>query len=354
MNEAQTTVLLVNLGTPDSPHPNDVHRYLVEFLTDGRVVDIPWLTRQLLVRGIIIPSRYKQSANSYQQIWTEEGSPLMVYGKRVQKALQEKLGDKFKVELAMRYQNPSLEKTLNKILSNPTRHLIILPLFPQYASASTGSVHQKIMEVLLSRPTFPKLTFIDSYPDHPAVIKAFCQVAQKNDIEKYDHYIFSFHGLPQRQVLKADKFNHCLKVENCCQKPCQNNADCYSAQCYLTYQAIAKQLNLPSEKTSIAFQSRLGKDPWIEPFTPHIIEKLAKEGKKNILVFCPSFVCDCLETIFEIGVEYAEEFKQWGGDRLDLVQGLNDEPVWIEALQELVLDHCKLSNSCTNNLQMSI
>ncbi|WP_044881555.1 ferrochelatase [Neochlamydia sp. EPS4] len=331
--------LLVNLGTPDSPQPKDVYKYLVEFLTDERVIDLPWLQRQLLVRGIIIPARYKQSARSYQNIWTAEGSPLMVYGKRVRDALQKALGDNFYVELAMRYRNPSLEKKLLLLLNKGIKQLIILPLFPQYASASTGSVYQKSMEILKNQISLPKITFINSFADHPAVIQAFCHVALKNNLAEYDHFLFSFHGLPQRQVTKADKNNYCLKSQNCCQHACQENVDCYSAQCHLTAHAIIGQLNLPTEKTSLAFQSRLGKDPWLEPFTPHVIKELARQNKKKILVFCPSFVCDCLETTFEIGVEYAEEFKKMGGERLDIVQGLNDETVWIKALEKIVREN---------------
>lgn len=337
--KTQIGVLLVNLGTPDSPAPGDVHRYLVEFLTDERVIDLPWLQRQLLVRGLIIPSRYKQSAKSYQQIWTTEGSPLMVYSKRVQQALQKNLGDGFHVELAMRYQNPSLKYALKNIHEKRIDHLIILPLFPQYASASTGSVIQKTMELLKKQNTFPKITFIDSFADHAAVIDAFCHVARKKPLNEYDHYLFSFHGLPQRQIKKADRFGYCLKAQHCCHKPCPENADCYSAQCHSTYAAIVKQLKIPKEKTSITFQSRLGKEPWIEPFTPVVLEELAKHGKKKVLVFCPSFVSDCLETIYEIGIEYAAEFKKHGGERLDLVQGLNDEPIWVAALEKLVQEN---------------
>jgi protoporphyrin/coproporphyrin ferrochelatase len=341
MQKAKTAVLLVNLGTPDSPKPKDVYRYLVEFLTDARVIDLPWLQRQFLVRGLIIPFRYRQSAKYYQQIWTPEGSPLMVYGKKVQTALQASLGDEFHVELAMRYQNPSIEMGLKTIFNQGINQLIVLPLFPQYASASTGSVYQKTLELMRTQTNFPKMTFINSFATHPDVIDAFCHMAQKKNLEDYDHYVFSFHGLPQRQIRKADRFNHCLKSENCCQSICRENADCYSAQCYATYAAIMKQLRLSKENTSIAFQSRLGKDPWIEPFTPIVLEELVRKGKKKVLVFCPSFVCDCLETIFEIGVEYAAEFKKWGGERLDLVRGLNDEPKWIAALKTLVLEHHK-------------
>lgn len=345
MPKTDIGILLVNLGTPDSPHPKDVHKYLVEFLTDERVIDIPWLQRQFLVRGLIIPSRYKQSAQAYQKIWSTEGSPLMVYGRRVQKSLQDKLGQKFHVELAMRYQNPSLNKGLNNILEKNPRHLIILPLFPQYASASTGSVYQKVMELLRKKQSFPKITFISDFSDHPALINAFCHVARKHPINEYDHYLFSFHGLPQRQLKKSDQFNHCLKTKNCCQNACQQNINCYAAQCHQTYNALVNHLQLQKEKTTLAFQSRLGKEPWIEPFTPVILKELAKQNKKKVLVFCPSFVCDCLETIYEIGIEYSAEFQAHGGEKLDLVQGLNDEPLWIDALKTLILEN--LPNHCT-------
>lgn len=335
----KTAVLLVNLGTPNAPNYKDVYRYLIEFLTDERVIDYSWLKRHLLVRGLIVPLRFRQSTKAYQKIWTNEGSPLLVFGNKVKSLLQNSLGDDFIVELAMRYQNPSLEYGLKKLLDKSVKQLIILPLFPQYASASTGSIYQKVMELLQNETTFPKITFINSFADHPALIDAFCHVARKQSLQEYDHYLFSFHGLPLRQIQKGDKYSHCFQSDNCCQKICQKNKDCYSAQCHLTANAIIQQLNLPKEKTSLAFQSRLGKEPWLQPFTLETIEGLAKQNKKKVLVFCPSFVCDCLETTYEISMEYAAEFKNLGGERLDLVQGLNDEPLWIEALKKLVIEN---------------
>jgi len=327
-------VLLVNLGTPDSPHPKDVYRYLIEFLTDGRVIDVSWLWRQILVRGFIVPFRYKQSAKSYEQIWTPEGSPLMVYGKKVQYLLQENLGDSFHVELAMRYQNPSLKNAIQSLVKNQVSEIIVLPMFPQYASATTGSVHEKVMSIVKNFQVIPKITFISNYSTHPTLIQAFCQRAQEYNLSEYDHFVFSFHGLPKRQILKADAKNSCLKCQDCCQK----NKTCYSAQCFETAQAIIKELKIPKEQYSLTFQSRLGKDPWLEPFTSNTVKKLGEKGKK-VLVFCPSFVCDCLETIFEIGDECAVEFKHAGGERLDFVKGLNDHPLWIKTLQDLVLNH---------------
>lgn len=330
-------VLLVNLGTPLSYSPGDVRRYLNEFLTDGRVIDIPWFPRQLLVRGVIVPRRYRESASNYKVIWREEGSPLMIYGRSVQTLLQKELGDEVKVELAMRYQEPSIEKGLNRL--QECSQIIVLPLFPQYASATTGSVHQKVMECISKWQTIPALNFINSYPVQEKMIEAFCSLAKEQNVDAFDHLLISFHGLPERQLKKADRHDYCLKSRDCCKKLCQKNRSCYSAQCHQTAYAIASGLGLADKEYSISFQSRLGKDPWIQPYTSDVLKKLAEEGAKKVLVMCPAFVCDCIETIHEIGVEYQEEFEQWGGEKLQLVTGLNNHPLWIEALKELVEIH---------------
>lgn len=335
--EKKTGVLLVNLGTPDSADPRDVYRYLIEFLTDGRVIDSSWLSRQLLVRGVIVPRRYKQSAKSYQAIWTPEGSPLKVYGYRVEKLLQDRLGDRFVVKLAMRYQSPSIQEALDDLMKNGCQKIICLPLFPQYASATTGSVNQKVMEIVSEWQVIPEMVLVDQYASHPSLIRAFCSVAAPFKIEDYDHVLLSFHGLPQRQLVKADRSGKCcLKSKDCCNFISEENQGCYSAQCHATAKALVKALKIPFDKYSLSFQSRLGKEPWLQPYTSEVIAQLAKQGKKKVLVFCPAFVCDCLETTYEIGVEYAEEFKHAGGDSLDLVPGLNDHPQWIDALVDLV------------------
>ena len=339
MNRLRTGVLLVNLGTPDSPDPKDVYRYLIEFLTDGRVIDTPYLLRQFLVRGLIVPRRYKQSARSYKEIWTDEGSPLKVYGERVTQLLQESLGDRYCVELAMRYQNPSIPSALERLRDQAVSDLIILPLFPQYASASTGSVQARVMKELSGWQGVPKTTFIESYPTQPKMIDAFCARANERDVGDYDHVLFSFHGLPQRHLRKLDRHNHCLNKPGCCETLSEKNQRCYSAQCYATAYAIAEKLGLSSERYSISFQSRLGRDPWIKPYTDHVISELAKKGMKQVLVLCPAFVADCLETVFEIGVEAEEIFQEAGGEVIDLVTGLNDHPMWVEALSEMVLEN---------------
>jgi ferrochelatase len=337
MMENKIGVLLVNLGTPASPQPKDVYRYLIEFLTDARVIDLPWLQRQLLVRGIIVPFRYRQSARQYQQIWTDKGSPLMIYGRNVQHALQQSLGATFKVELAMRYQEPSIEDGIANLLNADISHLIVLPLFPQYASATTGSVHERVQEVLKARQVIPKLTLINHYAAHPSLIDAFCGVTKNLPMEEYDHFLFSFHGLPERHIRKADPSGKCLS-HTCCSQLCHSNQNCYAAQCHATARAIAQQLKLPKDKWEVSFQSRLGKEPWLQPYSSTRIRQLGQQGTKKLLVFCPAFVCDCLETLFEMRIENSEIFTHAGGERLDLVPGLNDDPLWIKALQKIVLE----------------
>ncbi len=335
--KAKTGVLLVNLGTPQSPRPKDVHKYLVEFLTDERVMDVPWLQRQLLVRGIIVPRRCKTVAATYQSIWTPEGSPLLTYGIQVQRLLQEKLGDSFHVSLAMRYQTPSIPDVLKELEKMHLKELIILPLFPHYTSATTGSIHQKVMEQLKKWNTLPELRFINSYPTHPLLVKSFSENARAFNLSHYDHFLFSFHGLPERQIKKADKSGTCLNSKICCKQINSDNKHCYAAQCHATAQAISNHLQLPLEHTSLCYQSRLGRNPWLQPYATDTLTQLAKLGIKKLLVFSPAFVADCLETLYEIKVEYSHLFKKQGGEQLDLVPSLNTNLTWIQTLEDLVL-----------------
>ncbi|WP_316358057.1 ferrochelatase [Candidatus Neptunichlamydia sp. REUL1] len=329
----KTGVLLVNLGTPSTPSPRDVKRYLTEFLTDGRVIDLPPVQRNLLVRGIIIPKRYRQSAALYKSIWEKEGSPLLIHGKKVEGLLQKRLGEDYRVRLAMRYQSPSIEEGLKALMG--CQKLVIFPMFPQYASATTGSVHQKVFEILSKWAIIPEVRFISQYPSHPHLIEAFAKRAEERDLESYDHFVFSYHGLPQRQILKGDQKGICLKEKDCC----QNNPTCYASQCFATTREITKKLRIPHGMWSHTYQSRLGKSPWIEPYTDVVLQNLAIKKKKRVLVFCPSFVADCLETLEEIGSQYRQEFQNSGGETLDLVKGLNDHPKWIETIESLIHDN---------------
>lgn len=321
-------ILLINLGTPDSPKPWDVFRYLNEFLTDERVIDFSWFKRQLLVRGLIVPFRFLASSKSYKAIWTEKGSPLRFHTMEAARKLQGNLGSGYRVEVAMRYQNPSIPEVLKKLKS--VSELIVVPLFPQYASATTGSIVEKVMEEIQTWNEIPKIKILDSFHDSEAVIEAFAAQAKEFDIPSYDKVLFSFHGLPVRQLTKANP--HCQKKKSCC----KSNKRCYAAQCYQTADLLAKKLSLKAGEWEICFQSRLGKEPWIQPYTTDTLKKLRSQGVENILVFCPAFVADCLETIHEIGVEYAEEFKHMGGKRLDLVPSLNGSKEWVSALETMV------------------
>jgi ferrochelatase len=329
-------ILLINLGTPRSYRPKDVFSYLNEFLTDGRVIDFPWFQRQILSRGLIVPFRFRQSAELYRHLWTEEGSPLLLHGEAVKTKLQEELGASYLVALAMRYQEPSIEKGLKELQKARVKEIIVFPLFPQYASATTGSVHQKVMELVSRWEVIPQMSFVNSYADHPALIEAFCERAKQYCLEKYDHVLFSFHGLPERHLHKADAYQRCL-TSNCCEKLVSQNRFCYKAQCHATARAIADKLQL--RNYTICFQSRLGKDPWVQPYTMDRIKQSVAQGLKRLLVFCPSFVCDCLETTCEISYEYNREFKQLGGEEIQLVEGLNSHPLWIKCLKTIVLEH---------------
>jgi len=335
---AKKGVLLVNLGTPDSPETKDVRRYLDEFLMDPRVIDISPVSRTLLVKGIIVPFRSPKSAKLYKHIWSDKtGSPLLHYSKLQHKHLQERLGDEYMVELAMRYQSPSIPAALTRLKEALVESIQVIALFPQYASASTGSVHEKIMEIVSKWPTIPSISFANSFHNNELMIQTFADNAKKHKPETYDHILFSFHGLPQRQLIKCDHTGkYCLKVDNCCNTLNDTNKFCYSAQSYDTARLIAEKLDIPKEKYSICFQSRLGKDPWVQPYTSEVVAKLANEGKKRLLVFCPAFVADCLETVYEVTEEYGAEFKALGGEHIQLVESLNDAPTWIDALEQMV------------------
>jgi len=332
----KTGVLLVNLGTPDSPSVSDVRKYLREFLSDPRVIDTSPLGRWLLVNFIIAPIRAPRSAKLYEKIWTEYGSPLLLYSTRQEYMLAEKLGNDYQVELAMRYQTPSIESGLEKLQIANVKKIIVLPLFPQYASASTGSVHEKVMDIVSTWQVVPEIEFINSYCNDVNYINAFSEIGKKHHPEDFDHILFSFHGLPERQIKKADRYNHCLN-DGCCDVLGDKNAFCYRAQCYETARQIATRLNIKPPDYTVCFQSRLGKTPWIKPYSDVVIEELAKEGKKRLLVFSPAFTSDCLETLYEIGVEYDELFRKHGGEKVQLVESLNDSPLFIEALVQLVI-----------------
>jgi len=329
-------VLLVNLGTPDSPEVGDVRKYLDQFLMDERVIDVNAFNRTLLVKGIIVPFRSPKTSKLYKEIWDENGSPLLYFSKIQAALVQEQLGDEYHVELAMRYQNPSILSALEKMKAGLVESIKVIPLFPQYASASSGSVIQLVMELVSKWATIPAVSFVNSFHDNELMIETFAENAKKYHPETFDHVLFSFHGLPERQLLKCDHTgNYCLKKDNCCDTINDTNKMCYSAQGHNTARLIAEKMNLSRADYTVCFQSRLGKEPWVQPYTTDVLKKLAAEGKKRLLVFSPAFVADCLETLYEITVEYHEEFKALGGEHVQLVESLNDDPKFIKALVEM-------------------
>ena len=330
-------VLLINLGTPDSPSTADVRKYLTQFLNDRRVIDINPVGRFFLVNGIIVPFRASRSAKLYKQIWTEKGSPLLFHGQDVKNKLQQSLGENFAVELGMRYQSPSIESALEKLRLKKVSKIILVPLYPQYASSSTGSSIEKALELIRTWEVTPAIETITKFYDHPSYIESIATVSGKYRLEEYDHFLFSYHGLPERQIHKSSAHygsNTCV-IGSCCDSIKANNQYCYRAACFETTRQLVKRLDIPAGKFTTSFQSRLN-DKWLKPYSDKVVEEKAKAGIKRMLVFSPAFVADCLETIYEIGVEYNEIFKVNGGEKLQLVASLNSEPVWINALKEII------------------
>jgi len=326
-------ILLVNLGSPDSPSVPDVRRYLNEFLMDERVIDTPWLVRRFVV-GLILIKRPVESGHAYEKIWTKDGSPLVVTSKRVQAELQKRLS--VPVELAMRYQNPSIESALRGLAGQGITNLLLVPLFPHYAMSSYETAVVRVQEVATKLASEMKITIQPPYYDSPDFVAALVASA-KNFLEQdYDHLLFSYHGIPERHLRKSDPTGcHCLKVENCCEVPSPAHATCYRAQCFATTAAFVKLAGVPKEKYSVSFQSRLGKDPWLKPYTDYELVRLAQEGKKKMLVICPAFVSDCLETIEEIGMRGCADFLGASGREFTRIPCLNEHPIWVQALENM-------------------
>lgn len=331
---AKTCVLLIQLGTPDSPSVKDVRSYLFEFLNDPRVIDIPWLLRKILVNIIIVPFRAPTSAKIYQKLWTDKGSPLLFHSEQLKEKLQNKLDDSFEVELGMRYKSPNLKVVLDRMEKKKYDKIVVFPLFPQYASASTGSAIEKVMEIIRKWKVIPEMKYISEFHDDEDFIDTVVARGKEYNFDDYDHILFSYHGLPTRQLKDVHSENYTCDMLSC--KPISNgNRYCYRAQCFSTTRAIAEKLNIAEEKYTVCFQSRLDKN-WIEPFSDKIVIQKAEEGAKKLLVFSPAFVADCLETTIEIGDEYNELFQKHGGEKVQLVESLNDKDDWVEAAKKII------------------
>lgn len=334
-------LLLLNLGTPDEPTTPAVRRYLREFLGDPRVLDINPLARALLLNLIILPRRPAKSAHAYQQIWDpKRGSPLLYHSEDLARGVAVALGPSWVVQLAMRYGKPTIADGLAALAAAKVDRLLVLPLFPQHAMSSTETAVVRVQELAKGIAGLPAPEFIAAFHADDGFLDAFAAVgAPALAAARADHVLFSFHGLPVRQVLKTDQSGtHCYASATCCDN-LAGNPNCYRAQCYATARALARRLELPDEKYTVCFQSRLGRTPWIQPFTDVVLDELAAKGVKRLAVFCPAFVADCLETLEEIGMRAKAQFTAAGGEDVVLVPSLNSSPGWVAAVAALARHH---------------
>jgi ferrochelatase len=341
MASRPTGVLLTQLGTPASTEVADVRAYLREFLSDPRVIDIPAPARWLLLNAVILPFRPRRSAEAYRAIWTPEGSPLLVHSRALAEALGKTLGEGFRVELGMRYGEPRLADALERLLAADVEHVVALPLFPQYAASSTGSALERLHALAGARWNVPPLSTVGAFFDDPGFVAAVAERARPA-LERFqaDHVLFSYHGLPERQIRRSDETGvHCLADPGCCDALVPANRSCYRAQCFATSRALAAALALPAERCTTSFQSRLGRTPWIRPYTDLVLPELADRGMRRLLVLCPSFVADCLETLEEIGIRARAQWRELGGEALELVPCVNASDPWVAAAADLVRAH---------------
>lgn len=331
-------LLLINLGTPEAPTVPAVRRYLREFLSDPRVIDIDPLARSLLLNLVILPFRPRRSAAAYREIWSPtRGSPLLFHTMDLTRAVRERLGQGWAVEAAMRYGQPGIGPALRRLQEAGATRIYALPLYPQYATSSTGSSLEKIYDEAAGLEVPAPITALPAFYEEPGFIRASAALAAEAlDGAGFDHVLFSFHGLPERQVQATDFSGaRCLKSDDCCEAIVPANRFCYRAQSYATARALAEAMSLEEGSWSVAFQSRLGRDPWIRPFTDEVIPALARDGVRRLAVLCPSFVADCLETLEEIGLRAREDFLGAGGAEFTLVPCLNSDPRWADAVADM-------------------
>ena len=329
-------VLFVNLGSPESPEPKDVKKYLEEFLMDERVIDVPLWARNLLVKGIILNTRPKASAAAYKRIWWQEGSPLIVISERLQNKIQKQVD--IPVALAMRYGSMTIKKGFQELVNKGVDEVLLFPLYPQFAMATTETILVLAKEV--QQKYFPNLN-IESVPafyNKPDYIEVLSNAIEDSLMDKeYEHLLFSYHGVPERHIRKRDVTKaHCKIDENCCVTSSSAHEFCYRHQCYEVTRLVAEKLKLKSETFSTSFQSRLGFDPWLQPYTDLTIERLGKRGIKKMAIVTPAFVSDCLETLEEIAMEGLEIFKEMGGETFITVPCLNDNIEWVTLLSKWI------------------
>jgi len=330
-------IILMNLGSPDSTEVKDVRRYLDEFLMDGRVIDYPWLFRALLVKGIIVPFRAPKSAEAYKTIWTKQGSPLIVLTKQLQQSLQQIIAEP--VEIAMRYGNPTPKVAYEALLKKVSNleEVILVPLYPHYAMSSYETAVEWMKEVHQKNKYSFRLITIKPYYNNQHYLQALAETIQPFLQNEFDHLLFSYHGVPERHIYKGDVTGqHCLRSENCCETNSPAHKQCYRHQCRTTTRLVAEKLNLPANKFSISFQSRLGRAEWLKPYTAMRLQELPREGIKKVVVAFPAFVNDCLETLEEIAEQGKEIFLHAGGKSFTMIPCLNDHPVWVKTIAKWI------------------
>lgn len=313
-------ILLVNLGSPDSTNVEDVRTYLREFLMDKKVLDSPWIIRKTIVELFILPKRPEKSAEAYRKIWTKEGSPLIVYSKILRDMVQKQMD--IPVVLAMRYKNPSIEAGLQELYDKGVRDILVVPLYPQYTMSSTETVADKVFEIQKKSYKDTKINFLKAFYNHPDYIKVLGDSIKENLPEEYDKILFTYHGIPERHDNKA------LRAAKISKLPIET----YRNQCFETTRLLTEYLQLPEDKYTTSFQSRLGRDPWIKPYTDYVLEEFPEQGVKNLVVCSPAFVADCLETLEEISMEGQEEFLKAGGEQFTYIPCLNDRQEWVDTL----------------------
>lgn len=334
MSKSKIGVLLINLGTPEKCDPKSVYAYLKQFLNDPRVIDLPTVVRYVLVNWVIIPFRYKQSAHAYQQIWSNKGSPLLTNGQDLVNAVRKEFDTSMQIELGMRYGNPSIEFAFTALKN--CQKIIAIPLFPQYSSAATGSAIEELFRVLGDQWNIPEISVKKDFFNNANFIAAYASLIKEHlKDKKMDVLIFSFHGLPERHIDKSTCRSVCSRSESC-PKLDQLNNYCYRAQCYETSRLIAKDLHLSSSDYVVSFQSRLGKTPWIKPYTDMVLEELRQKKVEDIAVVCPSFVSDCLETLEEINIRARTQWLELGGHDFVFIPCLNTHPTWVEGLVKMI------------------
>ena len=334
MHTNKKAVLMISLGTPDSPGWFDVASYLREFLGDGRIINIPSFLRYLLVNLIIVPTRTFSSSKSYKELWTERGSPLKYHMEDLTTKVQDKLKDSHDVYYAMRYKNPSIKDRLKELENKGYDEIILFPVFPQYSSAANGSFLDYSLKQIANWIVIPSVKTVDQFYDNEDFLDAFAENIEKFDLNSYDKIIFSYHGLPMSQLDEVYESGRCDDRE--CEEGVQgDNHHCYRATCYETTKLLVEKIGINSSKTITAFQSRLD-SKWVKPFSDKVLEQFAEEGVKNVLVVSPSFTGDCLETIIEIGDEYKELFIEKGGQKLDYVPSLNSNDSWVRCIVNII------------------